>query len=254
MDLKNVALRSSDGKILNFRTQKSAFWRPAQTQLLIQCHDLAEPIWFNIDLTHVFSTQYFRQIEVEANPKLIGQQVHFYYLAASKCIIQMYSQSQNNDFSILKRYLEQPYAHQVIIEQIPTRLIQDLPNIIRIEAVRDHQKSFDLKLRTSYGHIYQVQSSAKAFDQLELALASLLDFVSYRRFKQNLDIKHSIVSKPHPYRYRNLIIYSLLLILPILSVVTGNWLFVILAIGIYWFYIKTSIQQQVPPFISEEHY
>lgn len=251
-DLKELALRSSDGVILNYRHRKNCFGLRQETEFQIRIHSEQVPIWFKADLKQLFNTEKFIDFQIQPSEQLIGQSVMLYYLARSRRIVQIYALSDLNDFEEMKFSLPSPYTGKVKIDRIPTRLLLDLIYIRRIQAIREKNvEPYHLYLYTSYGHHYKVQSNAKHFKHLELALANLIEFLPYRKFKHDPSILNMNISKPNPFFYKNLVLILFMLAVISYTIFSQKlWLILlcILAISLVWHDLRRFRHS---PFIEE---
>lgn len=234
-DLAECALRSSDGVILDYREQKKYFGLLQQTALLIQPHADQPAQWFTADLKHLFSPEAFLHISVRPSPALIEQKVLIYYLARSHAIVQLHAAEDLSNFEEFKHHLPTPFTGKLELARIPSRLMLDLMFMRQIDAERKQGKRFyTLKLAASYGKSYQIQSNAKHFDQLELALSGLIDFVAYRKFKHNAQLMHAVISKSQPFFYRSLVLVLLLIGLIGFAAFKQNTWFILLCAGMVY--------------------
>lgn len=251
-DLKELSLRSSDGVIINYRHRKRYFGLKQETEFQIQTHLEQDSIWFQADLKQLFNTEKFIDFQIQPSEQLIGQKVILYYLARSRQIVQIYALSDLNDFAEMKFSMPNPYTGKVNIDRIPSRLLLDLIYIRQIQAIREqNRETYSLYLQTSYGHFYKVYSNAKNFKHLELALANLIEFVPYRKFKHDHSILNMNISKPNPFFYRNLVLILFMLSVISYTIFSQNiWLILlcILAISLVWHDLRRFRQS---PFIEE---
>lgn len=254
-DLKELALRSSDAVIIDYKSIETHWWQAKQHALRLKISPHHDAHWFKVNLDHVFNHEYFLNINVELNEQLLGQQVKIYYLARSRQIVQIYQIHPADDLSEVKACINISNNGKIIFQKIPTRLVLDLVKVTQVEALRSEDISGHiLKLSTHYGKQYQVSSRNKHFDQLELALAALIEFVDYRKFKQQHAIQHMLISKKHPFLYRNILIIIVIIILIICAIVFKNWGMAIISIVLIYLYDKRIKISKASPFIEEDEF
>ncbi|MEB5929810.1 hypothetical protein [Acinetobacter schindleri] len=249
-DIRERALRSSDATIMGQR-QIHTTRLGKQQQLLLKINDHEAPQWFNVDLNQLFNTESYLDIHVQPSYALIGQQVLVYYLRRTRWIVQLYAHDGDQNFQHLQYYIATPLRGRIYFDHIPSRLMLDLPRIVHIQASReDDSPTYTLKLSTNYGKYYRVSCKAMHFDKLELALANLIDFLRYREFKHHPDIQQAVISRSHPFLYRNLLNYTLIAALLLMAAITTTWQLALLSLALAYFLGMKIQQQKQSPFIE----
>lgn len=252
VDLKELALRSSDAMILDYRHVRDHWWQGKQQQLLLKLNEYEHAKWFKVDLNQVFNSTLFLHIHVEMNQAIIGQQIWIHYLARSRTIVQMYAQDHFYDFHQMKNYFATPYTGHMYFDQIPTRLILDLPYLSEIQVIReDDQKSYLLKLKTSYGMSYKISSQVRHFDKLELALASLIDFVVYRNFKHKPNMHYALLTNKHPQRVTRILLCLVIISFFLIAFIFRDWFFGCSGIGLIYLLYRNIQHYRTSPFIED---
>jgi hypothetical protein len=255
LDLKDLALRSSDAIILDHKQIKTPWWQAQRHALLLELKPHETPQWFQVNFGQIFNQHEFLNLNLKPTDKLIGQQVLVYYLARSHQIFQIYQLHPPDDLSTVDAYMNTAQIANIHFEKIPTRLILDLPKVTCVEVVRsnDHQGHL-LKITTSYAQVYQISSQTPHFDKLELALARLVDFMRYRNFKHNPTLQQTVLTTRHPLFYRTVVYWILIVILFIGAVLLQNG--VILLFGLLWIYLYiNSIRSfNASPWIEESEF
>ncbi|ATO18649.1 hypothetical protein BS636_02710 [Acinetobacter sp. LoGeW2-3] len=249
-DIRERALRSSDATIMGQR-QIHTTRLHKQQQLLLKLNDHETPQWFNVDLNQVFNTEPYLDIHVRPSDALIGQQVLVYYLMRTRWIVQLYAYDGDQNFQHLQHYIATPIRGRIYFDHIPSRLMLDLPRVAHIQASReDDSPSYTLKLSTNYGKYYRVSCKAAHFDKLELALANLIDFLRYRDFKHHPEIRQAVISKHHPFLYRNLLNYMLIAALLLFAATTADWQLALLSLVVACLRGMSIQQHKQSPFIE----
>lgn len=252
LDLKELALRSSDAIVLDYKEIQTLWWQAKQHALLLELNSHETPQWFHVNFGHIFNQDEFFRINLKPTDKLIGQQVLVYYLARSHQIFQIYQLNPQDDLSTVHAYVDAAQVANIHFDRIPTRLILDLPKVTSIEATRsdDHQGHL-LKITTSYGQVYHISSQTPHFDKLELALARLINFMRYRKFKQQLNVQQTTLTTRHPLFHRH-VTYGI-----VIALFFGGAILLqdgsILLLGLLWVYCYTkSIKSfNASPWIEE---
>lgn len=169
----------------------------------------------------------------------------------TRWVVQLYAEDEEN-FQCLQHYIASPVRGQIVFEQIPSRLILDLPSIQHIQAIREQDsRHFMLKLSTLYGAKYTVSSRTAHFDKLELALANSIDFLSYRSFKHHQEIQQAVISRAHLFGYRNLLQDGLILVLILIAASSANGLFALLSVLVIAIQVFKKQQQKQSPYIEQ---
>ncbi len=252
LDLKDLAVRSSDAIILDHKQIKTPWWQSQQHALLLELNPHETPQWFHVNFGQIFNPHEFLNLDLKPTDKLIGQQVLVYYLARSHQIFQIYQLNPTDDLSTVGAYVDAAQIANIRFDKIPTRLILDLPKVTCVEAFRSdgHQGHF-LKMTTSYAQVYQISSQTPYFDKLELALAGFIDFMRYRKFKHNPNLQQTVLTIRHPLFYRSAVYWILIVILCIAAAVLQDGAILLFGLLLIYFYINSIRRFKASPWIEE---
>lgn len=255
LDLNELALRSSDAIVRDYQEIKTPWWQAKKYVLLLELNPHEKPQWFEVNFAHIFNQHEFLKLDLKPTAQLIGQQVLLYYLARSHQIIQLYQLHPKHDLSTAHAYVNAVHIANIHFEQIPTRLMLDLPKVVRIEAMRRNDCPVHvLKLTTSYGQVYHISAQTAHFDKLELALARLIDFIRYRNFKQNSNIQHCVLTTTHPLCYRHIVFVIIIALLLFVAVFFKDLSMLLFGVLCIYVYSNTVRNFNASPWLENEEF
>ncbi len=196
-DLKALQYIKTTATIIDIKIPSKSFFKSQLHTLTLQLDESNKTITDqHAHLNLLFQNIYFSHsnyTKFYADLTWIGQKVEVCFLPKSKRIVQLIGLVDQDDFqSLSSDFLDQLHTrNKLTLKDIPSRFAQELFSIQKIEAVRQENNGwqYELIITSWLQNQYSISATCQVFAKLELMLASKIDFLKYRQFKQNPSIQ-----------------------------------------------------------------
>ena len=196
-DLKTLKYVKTTATIIDIQIPSKVFLKPQLHTLALKLDESNEIIIDTaVHLNLLFQNIYFSPstyTRLYADTTWIGQKVEVCFLPKSKRIVQLMGLPEQDNFQHLSSdFFDQLRpSKMLILKDIPSHFAQELFTIQEIQAVRQENNAgqYELIITSWFHNQFHIPSNSQGFSKLELMLASKIDFIKYRQFKQNSSIQ-----------------------------------------------------------------
>lgn len=200
-DLNKLEYIKATATITDIKIPSKQFFKPKLHTLTLQLDETNEVITdTSVHLKLLFRNIYFTNsnyTQFYADPAWIGTKVEICFLPHSKRIIQLIGLPEQANFQHLSAdFFDQLRPSKILIlKETPSHFAQELFAVQKIEAVRQENNigQYELIITSWFQNQYHISATCQGFAKLELMLASKIDFLKYRQFKQNASIQSQIL-------------------------------------------------------------